>query len=77
MFNLLFNFFKPKLKIYAIYQTHGGLWSKVVVYKKPKVYVEDYLVGPFRSEVDCEEFCDRENQTRCKHPIVSFYSQIK
>jgi hypothetical protein len=73
MFNFLSNLCKPKLKIYAIYEA-GGIWSKVVVYKKPRVIVGDYLVGPFRSEVDCEEFCDRENSTCCRHPTVQFYN---
>lgn len=54
----------------------GGIWSKIVVAKPPYVYEFDrtkQLIGPFRSEVDCEEFCDRENIYECRN-MISFYT---
>lgn len=43
-------------KEYAI----GHVWAKVVSPYRPG-RTADHVVGPFRSEVDCEEFCDRQN----------------
>jgi len=42
---------------------HGGRWTKVVSPSKPNIRGPFFTaIGPFRSEVDCEEFCDHENQ---------------
>jgi len=57
----LANFFKPKQpKVWAVYEYVGG-WVKVVSYEEPAVLFEQYRRGPFRSEVDCEEFCKAAN----------------
>lgn len=39
-------------------------WNKVVVYREPQRHLSSTIydvVGPFRSEIDCEQFCDRGN----------------
>jgi hypothetical protein len=46
-------------RVWATY-LHGR-WVKSVTYRKPSTYFPDHLMGPFRSEVDCEEFCDMRN----------------
>jgi hypothetical protein len=47
---------------------HGyRAFNKVVQYGKPNSeYGTNVVVGPFRSEVDCEEFCDRQNSVYIK-----------
>ena len=55
-------FSKPvkKPEIYAVCSAFTGYkFIKVVVYEKPKN--ELTVVGPFRSEVDCDEFCQQSN----------------
>lgn len=51
-----------------------GLWSKVVAYEAPpiKVGLEWMRIGPFRSEIDAEEFCDRNNRALVLH-VASTY----
>lgn len=53
-------------KVWAVY--HHGIWAKAVTYKKPYSWFSEYVVGPFRSEVDCEEYCDKRNS-----PYVTRY----
>ena len=40
-----------------------GRWIKVVTYKEPRRFngLIGEVVGPFRSEVDCDDFCDQAN----------------
>ncbi|RDJ35041.1 MAG: hypothetical protein DWQ19_09405 [Crenarchaeota archaeon] len=45
-------------KIWAVYD--GLYWAKVVTYKRPNTY-STWVLGPFRSELDCEEYCDHVN----------------
>lgn len=61
MFNFLKNLFskdKP-MKIWA-FRSFGCPWVKVISSSKPVSDVAP-VIGPFRSEVDCEEFCDQSN----------------
>ena len=63
-------------KPYAYRTGRINPWHKIVVTEPPYIprgIQSDYLIGPFRSEVDCEEFCDRENSTLCRN-VVKFYS---
>ncbi len=49
-------------KVWAV-KMFARPWVKAVTYKKPKPPMSrDDVVGPFRSEVDCEEFCDHANK---------------
>ena len=50
-------------KVWAV-KMFARPWVKAVTYKKPKPPMSrDDVVGPFRSEVDCEEFCDHANNS--------------
>lgn len=63
----MFKWFKKEKQqpsIWAICDTHN-IWTKVVSYKRPAAMFDWWRVGPFRSEVDCEEFCDKANSARC------------
>lgn len=57
-------FFGPR--IWAVWDDDLGIWSKVVVYREPQVLYGWWKRGPFRSEMDCEEFCNRQNFARNK-----------
>ena len=66
MINWLIKIFSPKkeqVKVWAYQPDSGSLWTKVVSYERPPTYSHCFsrIVGPFRSEVDCEEFCDFNN----------------
>lgn len=60
--NWIKRLFRRQPKVWAVYDYTR--WTKVVSYVKPYVFVESNLRGPFRSEVDCEEFCDLTNKAK-------------
>lgn len=60
-------------KAYAIRQP--GSWVKAVLCRKPDDEHGREIIGPFRSEVDCEEFCDRTNRYALSGVIMT-YSDI-
>ena len=70
-------FFKPKQpKVWALRNATYPIWNKVVSHSKPVGWLYDHVQGPFRSEMDCEEFCDRANTfTRTRE--VPMYSDVK
>ncbi len=52
---------KPKQpKVWAVRPFGSWTWTKVVSYDPPGFLMQ--FVGPFRSEVDCEEFCISQNK---------------
>ena len=64
---------KPKVWAFNSNE-YQSIWSKVVSCERqmndkysPKV------IGPWRSEMDCEEWCDRENRAHFSS-VVNFYS---
>ena len=57
--------------IWAVRDSSSMTWHKVVSYERPTAMFSWYLVGKFRSEVDCEEYCDRANIALCNK--VKFY----
>jgi hypothetical protein len=66
MFQWLTNLFKrksPSYKVWAYRFDCVSKWSKVVSVDKPSPDFTGKVVGPFRSEVDCEEFCSEQNAT--------------
>lgn len=48
-------------QVWAIQDFHNRSWHKVVAFSEPTPEVPHMLYGPFRSEIDCEEYCDRRN----------------
>jgi hypothetical protein len=57
--------------IYAIKPSGSSLWSRVV-YREPHGPSADKYVGPFRSEVDCEEFCKDQNEEQTEDENMSY-----
>lgn len=55
----MFGWFKRKYKIWVVEDLSTGMFNKVVSYKYPVRH--NSAVGPFRSEVDAEEYCNRLN----------------
>ena len=84
MMEWLKKFFEPKatkaekLKIWAYRSDSSSPWTKVVSYEKPPTYNHCYsmIVGPFRSEVDCEEFCDFNNISDSHGYKIKLYSKV-
>jgi len=68
-FKKLFSKQEPAFKIWA-YSSQHEPWVKIVSTKKPFADCLNRVVGPFRSEVDCEEFCDKAN---VQHPYAKKY----
>tara|TARA_Y100000034_G_C6797003_1_gene357310 strand:+ start:480 stop:752 length:273 start_codon:yes stop_codon:yes gene_type:complete len=77
---------KRRPKVYAYRDdkksAYVSPWVKIVVSVPPKE--DDYpvsssarTIGPFRTEVDCEDFCDRANLAFCGEPQIKFYEPIK
>jgi hypothetical protein len=52
--------FKP----WAVFDQENHTWNKVVSTEKPVALFNHWTQGPFRSEIDAEEFCDRNNAAR-------------
>jgi hypothetical protein len=50
----------------------NNVWHKVVSSEKPNTILPQYCMGPWRSEVDAEEFCDRTNTKWANQ--VAFYT---
>lgn len=65
--------FRRQYKAWAL-KDDRGCWHKVVSYRKPNNCYSWYTQGPFRSEVEAEEFVDRANLVRTQNR-VSFYSK--
>jgi hypothetical protein len=61
-------------RVWALRCPLTGVWSKAVVYERPSVQpgYEWTRVGPFRSEIDAEEFCDRNNRALVTHTAVLY-----
>ena len=58
----LFRLPDPQPRVWALWLNgEPGGWLKVVALEKPTASLPINLIGPFRSEVDCEDFCDRAN----------------
>lgn len=51
----------PPFKAWAVFDAYGDVWVKVVSQGPPTTMYPWRLVGPFRSEIDCEDYCDRAN----------------
>ena len=79
MLNLLRNvwrrWIKLQPKVWALRDPTTGVWTKVVAFKEPftQIHFEWMRVGPFRSELDCEEYCDRTNKALVQR-TVSLYN---
>jgi hypothetical protein len=71
----MWNWLKPhrkqqrQPKVWVLREPFTGLWSKVVAYEQPSTQVgfEWMRIGPLRSEMDAEEFCDRNNRALVAH----------
>jgi hypothetical protein len=48
--------------IWAIMDFNTKTWHKVVIYAEPVVEFQFCRTGPFRSLLECEEYCDRRNR---------------
>ena len=66
---------KPGVLSSSKFFGEASAWSKLVVTKPPHIdqFSKDKLIGPWRSEVDCEEFCDAQNLVECQN-VYQFYS---
>ena len=53
-------------KIWAVQDLETHTWHVVISWGKPldSIYCSEHLRGPFRSSIDCEQFCDRMNAAR-------------
>jgi hypothetical protein len=85
MFNFLRNswrrWVKPQPKVWAVKDVYTGVWLKVVTYKTPKVWLTTIVphswmpvIGPFRSECDCEDFCDKFNKALVRRTVTLYKS---
>lgn len=50
----------PVSRVWA-YRDSRCVWHKIVSLYRPAEFWSDGVQGPFRSEIDCEEFCDHAN----------------
>jgi len=56
----MFSFLRKSPRAWAVEE--NGVWIKVISCEKPCTIADtSYLRGPFRSEIDCEDFCDKAN----------------
>ena len=57
-------------RVWTVRDRYAGLWHKAVTYRRPQANRDlangqsEIVQGPFRSEVDAEDFCDRMNLAR-------------
>jgi hypothetical protein len=65
----------PLLQVWAIKDGRNHFWNKAVVSDRPTTINKYDLIGPFRSEVDCEEFCDRNNKANLGR--IGLYNQVQ
>lgn len=63
LMNFIKNLFRKKVKVFAYKESFSKPWVKYVGYKKPPYCCLSKIIGPFRSEIDCEEFCSASNET--------------
>ena len=66
---------KPKVWAFNANEYYS-IWSKIVSSERPmndKYSHSPKVIGPWRSEMDCEEWCDRENRANFSS-VVNFYS---
>ena len=76
MFKWIRSLFVKRLQVWALFDKTSHIWVKVVSYKRPipeysNLYPH-HVQGPFRSEVDCEEFCDRQNTALHKNVLQRY-----
>lgn len=53
-----------RTRAYAVKLDYASPWTKAVVrgyVRESSLGVVGKVMGPFRSEIDCEEFCDHQN----------------
>lgn len=62
-------------KIWAVYER--GRWCKVVTFSKPAVVSWHDRRGPFRSEVDCDEFCDAANGLTSQKQALEHAAEVR
>lgn len=67
----------PQARVWAVKPFDSHIFSKVVTYNKPDAGPFGCVLGPFRSEVDCEEFCDHSNISANNIFNIKTYSPIK
>lgn len=70
----MFNLFSNKIKVYVLCDSNE-LWHKVITYKKPNIRNSEKILGPFRSEVEAEELCDRLNMSSMLDKVHPYNSE--